>query len=102
MILDAMGHALELLGLPVIAMFVLLPLAFIGTWAAAEPELTSWPARRIALYWIVVPGATLGTLVVLAPLAALVLAGRFVALILLTGFRSVRRGGWKALPAPRG
>jgi hypothetical protein len=102
LILNAIDDDLLLLGLPVIATLVLLPLAFIGTWAAAEPELPSWPARRIALYWIVVPGATLSTLVVIAPLAGAVLASQFVALILLTGIWSVRRGGWKALPAPRG
>ena len=102
LILNAMDHGLVLLGLPVIATFVLLPLAFIATWAAADPELPSWPVRRIALYWIVVPGATLSTIVVLAPLAAVVLASQFVALILLTGIWSVRRGGWKALPTSRG
>lgn len=102
LILHAIDDELLLIGLPVLATFILLPLAFIGTWAAAEPELPSWPPRRIALYWIVIPGATLSTIVVLAPLAAFVLGGQFVALILLTGIWSVRRGGWKALPAPRG
>lgn len=102
LVLNAVDQDLLPLGLPFIATLVLLPLAFIGTWAAAEPELPSWPARRIALYWIVVPGATLSTIVVLAPLAAVVLASQFVALILLTGIWSVRRGTWKALPAPRG
>lgn len=100
--LNAIDRDLLVLGLPVIATLVLLPLAFIGTWASTNPELPAWPARRIALYWVVVPGATLSTLVVIAPLAAVVLASQVVALILLTGIWSVRRGGWKALPAPRG
>lgn len=100
--LDSMhGHLLDL-GLPVIAACLLFPLAFIGTWASSDPEIPSWSKGHIALYWIVVPGATLSTIVIALPLAVLVLASQLVALILLTGIWSVRRGGWKALPAPRG
>jgi hypothetical protein len=91
---------LVLMGLPVIATLLLLPLAFIGTWAAANPELPQWTKGRVLLYWVVVPGATLSTLVVVAPLAALVLASQGVALVLLTGIWVVRRGGgMRALPA---
>jgi len=93
---------LLILGLPVIATFLLLPLAFIGTWAAADPELPHWSWGRILLYWLVIPGATLSTLVLVAPLAAGVLASQGVALILLTGIWMGRRGAWKALPAARG
>src|SRR5688572_12843215 len=84
-ILYRIDDDLLLLGLPVIATFLLLPLAFIGTWAAADPELPHWSGKRLLLYWIVLPGATLSTIVVLAPLAALVIASQVVALILLTG-----------------
>ncbi len=35
--LNAMDDDLVVLGLPVIAVFLLLPLAFIGTWAASDP-----------------------------------------------------------------
>jgi hypothetical protein len=101
-ILYRIDDDLLLLGLPVIATFLLLPLAFIGTWAAADPELPHWSGKRLLLYWIVLPGATLSTIVVLAPLAALVIASQVVALILLTGIWMGRRGGWKALPAARG
>ena len=101
LLLDAMdGHLLDL-GLPVIATFLLLPLAFIGTWAAADPELPHWSWGRILLYWLVIPGATLSTIVLVIPLAAAVLASQGVALILLTGIWMGRRGGWKALPAAR-
>jgi hypothetical protein len=100
-ILYRIDDDLLLLGLPVIATFLLLPLAFIGTWAAADPELPHWSGKRLLLYWIVLPGATLSTIVVLAPLAALVIASQVVALILLTGIWMGRRGGWKALPAGR-
>src|SRR6478735_1986332 len=89
---------LLILALPIIATLLLLPLAFIGTWAAADPELPHWTKGRIFLYWIVIPGATLSTLVIVAPLAAAVLASQGVALILLTGIWMGRRGGWKMLP----
>ena len=102
LLLEAIDPDLVAVGLPVIATLLLLPLAFIGTWAASDPEVPSWSKGRLAIYWIVIPGATLSTIVIALPLAAVVLASQFVALILLTGIWSVRRGGWKALPAPRG
>lgn len=93
---------LLLLGLPVVATFLLLPLAFIGTWAAHDAELPHWGPGRILLYWLVIPGATLSTIVVVAPFAVVLLASQGVALILFTGIWMSRRGGWKALPAGRG
>jgi hypothetical protein len=99
LLFDSMhGDALEL-GLPLMAALVLLPLAFIGTWAATNSELPSWSKGRMLLYWTVVPGATLSTLILLAPLAAMVIASQVVALTLLTGIWAVRRGGMRALTA---
>lgn len=99
-VLNQIDDDLLLLALPVIATLVLLPLAFIGTWVAADPSVPHWTKGRVLLYWLVVPGATLSTLVIVAPLAALVIASQVVALTLLTGIWAVRRGGgWRALPA---
>ena len=100
--LSMIEEDLLLLGLPVIATLLLLPLAFIGTWAAADPELPHWTRGRVLLYWIVIPGATLSTIVVVAPIAAVVLASQGVALVLLTGIWMGRRGGWRMLSAGRG
>lgn len=92
---------LLLLGLPLVAVLLLLPLAFIGTWAANDAEFPHWGKGRILLHWVVVPGATLSTIVVAVPLAALVLASQFVALTLFTGLWLARRGVPRAMIAPR-
>ena len=99
--LHSMGDELLLLGLPFIALLLLLPLAFIGSWAANDPQFPSWGRGRILLHWIVIPGATLSTIVLVFPLAALVLASQCVGLVLFTGLWLARRGTPRWLIASR-